>query len=706
MKQHWFFKGIAGLALLASLTACDDKTVKTADRIVNAEAEPQNWLSYGRTYSEQRFSPLKQINDGNVNELGLAWYHDLDTARGQEATPLVVDGVIYVTTAWSKAKAFDGKTGAVLWEYDPEVPPEWAVRVCCDVVNRGTAYWQGRIYFGTLDGRLIALDAKTGELVWEKQTTDKTQSYSITGAPRVVKGKVIIGNSGAEYGVRGYVSAYDAMSGEMAWRFYTVPGNPADGFENDAMKMAAETWNGEWWKLGGGGTVWDGMAFDPELDLLYLGVGNGSPWEQSVRSPGGGDNLFLSSIVAVRPDTGEYVWHFQTTPGDNWDYTATQQITLADLEIDGKVRKVLMQAPKNGFFYVLDRQTGDFISAGPIVPLTWATGLDENGRPIENPEARYKETGKPWVAMPGPMGAHSWNPMSYSPETGLVYIPTNEAGFVYVSDPDYKPLPKGMNLGVDMSAADLPDDPAIKQAVKDGLRGHLSAWDPVTQTEVWRAQYPGPGNGGTLATAGNLVFQGTAGANFVAYRADDGEELWSMPAQTGVVAGPVSYEIDSEQYVAVMAGWGGVFALAVGELSQKSGVVPNVSRLLVFRLGGQVELPPLPEAEERELDPPALTADAATVQKGKYLFGQFCSACHGGAAHSGGVLPDLRYSDALHDDLWYDIVLDGVLKENGMVSFADVLDKEKADIIRAFVIERAHVLKAEKAARKDATTTP
>src|SRR5688572_24712017 len=342
-------------------------------RLVNADAEPGQWMSTGRTYGEQHYSPLQQINRSNVGTLGLSWYADFNIPRGQESTPLVIDGVIYVTTAWSNVRAFDAATGATLWEFDSEVPRDWGSRACCDVVNRGAAAWNGKIFVGTIDGRMIAIDAETGTKVWETDTViSRDLSYSITGAPRVVKGKVVIGNGGAEYGVRGYVSAYDTETGALAWRFYTVPGDPSLGFENETMEMAAMTWNGEWWKLGGGGTVWDSMAYDPELDLLYIGTGNGSPWNQDIRSPGGGDNLFISSIVALKPESGEYVWHYQTTPGDTWDYTAAQHMILADLTIEGRARKVIMQAPKNGFFYVLDRSTGELISAGAFATMNWA----------------------------------------------------------------------------------------------------------------------------------------------------------------------------------------------------------------------------------------------------------------------------------------------------------------------------------------------
>ncbi|MFT5611262.1 MAG: quinohemoprotein ethanol dehydrogenase, partial [Polaribacter sp.] len=401
------------------------------------QADSSSWLSHGRTYSEQRHSPLASINKDSVSGLGLAWSYDLGTSRGIEATPIVRDGVIYVTSTWNIVHALDARSGDPLWTFDPIVDKAQGAKGCCDVVNRGVAVWGDSVFTATIDGRLISLNAKTGEKNWDVNTVDKSKPYTITGAPRIVKGKVIIGNGGAELGVRGYISAYDVDSGKMLWRFFTVPGNPADGFENDSMEMAAKTWTGEYWAAGGGGTAWDSMAYDPELDLLYVGIGNGSPWNQSIRSPEGGDNLFLSSILAVRPDTGEYVWHYQTTPGETWDYTATQHMILAELEIDGAQRKVIMQAPKNGFFYVIDRTNGEFISAQNFVEVNWATHIDQTtGRPVEIPAARY--SGKaPYLQLPGPLGAHNWHPMSYSPDTGLVYIPAQEAPWVYGDKKDY-----------------------------------------------------------------------------------------------------------------------------------------------------------------------------------------------------------------------------------------------------------------------------
>jgi quinohemoprotein ethanol dehydrogenase len=658
------------------------------DRLVNADQEPQNWLTHGRTYTEQRFSPLKQITDQNVSQLGLAWYYDLDTRRGQEATPIVVDGVMYFTSAWSKVFALNAATGSPLWSYDPKVPGETGVNACCDVVNRGVAVWDGKVFSATLDGRLVALKAATGKPVWETLTIEPNFRYTITGAPRVVKGKVIIGNGGGEFGVRGYVSAYDAETGKLAWRFYTVPGDPSKPFESPILEKAAKTWTGEWWKFGGGGTVWDSIVYDPELDLLYIGTGNGGPWNEKFRSPHGGDNLLTCSIVALKPETGEYVWHYQQDPADELDYDSDEQIILADLSIEGRMRKVLLQAPKNGFFYILDRTNGALISANPYTYINWATGVDmKTGRPIETTLARYLGN-RPAPVVPGPLGAHSWQPMSYSPLTGLVYIPVNDVGFMYKSPDHFEQKTLAANYGIDVVAAGMPQDPKIKKAILDTIKGKLVAWDPLKQTAVWTIDRPGPWNGGVLSTAGNLVFEGTAGGNFEAYRADTGQKLWSFAAQTGVMAGPVTYSINGEQYVAVLAGWGGVFPLATGEVSFKSSRVRNISRMLVLKLGGTASLPQLNPVIEQTLQPLPSQGGALVVHNGEQLFQRYCAACHGDVAVSGGVLPDLRYSSSLETDEWYSDVLGGMLKSDGMVSFAKELSHEDAAAIRAYVVFR------------------
>ena len=661
-----------------------------AERLDNAEKDGANWLTHGRTYSEQRFSPLEAINAGNVGHLGLAWFADFDTDRGQEATPIVADGKLYVSTAWSMVKAYDARTGKLLWSYDPQVPRAWAVNACCDVVNRGVAIWDGKVFVGTLDGRLIALDMATGRKVWEVLTIDRSKPYTITGAPRVIKGKVLIGNGGAEYGVRGYVSAYDAHNGRLAWRFYTVPGDPSKPYENPALKMAAKTWAGQWWKLGGGGTVWDSMAYDPELDLLYIGTGNGSPWNRKVRSAGQGDNLFLSSIVAIRPSTGEYVWHYQTTPGDEWDYTATQHMILADLKIGGQMRKVIMQAPKNGFFYVLDRATGKLVSADPYIPLNWAKGVDmKTGRPIEAEGARYSETGKPWMAMPSAVGGHSWYPMAFSPKTGLVYIPVQEVGGLYNPANPFVRARKGWNTGVEFGGAPFPTDPKIVAAIRASLKGRIVAWDPVKRREVFRIPLRGPFNGGIVATAGNLIFEGDAGGRFAAFRADNGARLWQFDAQTAITAAPISYSVAGVQYVAVAVGYGGLAGLGPGQVSDLSGKVRNVSRLLVFKLDGKAHLPGTqPIAPLAEITPLPDRGSAEQVEHGRLTFGHFCAVCHGADAVSAGVVPDLRHSPALAKEAFDSILKEGALKDAGMVPFADTLSSQQIEEVRLYLAER------------------
>ncbi len=659
-------------------------------RIANADSEPGNWLAHGRTWSEQRFSPLNQINTTTVEGLSLSWHVDLDTTRGQQATPIVVDGVLYSTSAWSKVQAVDAKTGRLLWQYDPEVPGIWDVRACCGVQNRGVAVWKGNVYSATLDGRLLSLNAQTGELNWEVNTTDQAQSYTVTGAPRVFDDKLVIGNGGAEYGVRGYVSAWDTETGEMLWRFYTVPGNPADGFEDETQEMAAATWTGEWWQQGGGGTAWDSFAYDPELNLVYIGTGNGSPWPRALRSPGGGDNLFLASIVAVDADTGAYAWHYQTVPGDTWDFTAVQHMVLADLEIDGRERQVIMQAPKNGFYYVIDRATGELISAENIVPTNWATHIDlESGRPVETPDARYDETLAAKMISPGPGGAHNWAPMSYNPDTGLVYIPAKQEPFAFKLDENYEAQAIGMNLGVNFwepPAEIIPLGPEFGEM----YQGFLLAWDPVMQEEAWRVPLPSFQNGGILSTAGGLVFQGHSDGELVAYSATDGETLWSAPTQTGVLAPPVTYMIDDEQYVAVVVGWGAVSANFLGAVMNADGQKRNISRILAFKLGGDAELPAMPDAPPL-LDPPDQFGSEEQVTAGGADYMKYCAVCHGVEAIGGGAVPDLRNSAMIAtEEAFRSVVLDGTYLDKGMASFSEVLDEEAAEAVRAFIVQQAH----------------
>jgi PQQ-dependent dehydrogenase (methanol/ethanol family) len=680
---------------MLALAACSSQPEAgnvTEARLLAAEDNGDDWLSHGRTYAEQRFSPLTDIDDGNIGQLSLAWAVELDTNRGQEATPVVVDGVMYITTAWSKVMAIDATTGEVLWRYDPQPIGAKGAHACCDVVNRGVAVWEGKVFSGTIDGRLVALDAATGEKLWDTVTVDQEKPYTITGAPRVVRGKVIIGNSGAELGVRGYVSAYDAGTGKLVWRFYTVPGNPADGPDGAASdeafaRFAGKTWNGKWWEMGGGGTVWDAIVYDPEFDQLLIGVGNGSPWNHRARSAGKGDNLFLSSILALDPDTGAYKWHYQENPAEMWDFTATQQITLADLTIDGKVRKVAMQAPKNGFFYVIDRSNGKLISAEAYAPQNWAERIDlATGRPVERPEARYADA--PHLTFPSGIGAHAWMPMSYSPQTGLVYIPAMHVPLSYADDAGYTRHIGRWNTGVSFLA---PPEGAVpgatplerRAALAAMNKGMLVAWDPVRQQARWTIETPWPWNGGTLATAGNLVFQGDPYGVFRARAADTGQELWRFDAQRGIMAGPVTFRAGGDQYVAVLAGYGGSMGMATATEWMRR--PPPNGVLLAFKIGGAGRLAKLPPLEPR----PFVTSDERftprQLAEGEAQYFAFCTICH-----NGPVNPDLlRSSVAANPEAWRSVVFDGALADRGMIGFKPWLDARQVEAVRAYVLTQA-----------------
>src|SRR5262245_51518895 len=645
---------LAGLGLAAALAACGPAAVTEA-RIACADREPGNWMTHGRTYSEQRFSPLDDINRENVSQLGLAWSYELREPRGAEATPIVVDGVMYVTSAWSIVYALDAATGRELWVYDPEVPRARGASACCGVVNRGVAGGNGKVYVGTLDGRLVAIDARTGSRVWEAVTVDQSRPYTITGAPRASRGLIYIGNGGAEYGVRGYVSAYDAASGALRWRFYTTP-NPRgpDHAASDSVRdRSLATWNpnaGAWLESGGGGTAWDALVYDDETDTLWIGVGNGSPWNREIRSPSiegrNNDNLYLSSVVGVDPDTGAYKCHYQATPGETGDYTATQTIILATLPIGGQDRRVLMHAPKNGFFYVIDRENCGLISAGSIATQTWAHGVDmATGRPNENAEARY--VAGTAIVLPSPFGAHNWHPMSMSPPTGLVYIPVQEIAQDFSMDSAFVYRPGRWNTGT--AHASLPDDRATRAAIRNSMQGFLLAWDPVHQREAWRVNLGAPWNGGTLATAGGLVFQGTLDGHFRAYNAQTGEQLWDFDNQAATMAGPISYAVNGQQYVASLASYGSVYFLAAGFGVANPPADPPNGRVNVFRIGGNAHLPERPAVRVETPQPPALRTSAATLARGAAVYQQFCGVCHGAGAISGGIVPDLRRAPTLQD---------------------------------------------------------
>ncbi len=697
------FKTLVAIAALAALSGCGGpqggKSAAVDDALLLAgDADGSDWLSYGRTYDEQRFSPLTQVSDSNVAELGLEWAADMDTSRGQEATPIVVDGVLFVSTAWSMVKAYDAATGKPLWSYDPKVPRAKLVDVCCDAVNRGVAVYKGKVYVATLDGRLVSLNADTGAVIWDKMTIPEGSHMAITGAPRIVKGKVLIGSAGSEYITRGYIAAFDAETGKEAWRFYTVPGDPSKPLEGNHLETASKTWPEGAWKLGGGGTVWDSITYDPVTDLVYFGTANAEPWNPAARGNTGGDSLYTASIVAIKPDTGEYAWHYQETPEDRWDFDSNQHIIATNLKIDGKDRRVLLHAPKNGFFYVLDAKTGKFISGKAFAKVTWASGLDPvTGRPNVNPEARYEITGKPFVSFPGAMGAHSWQPMSFSPKTGLVYIPANEVPQAYhAAAKDWKPGQLGFQTGLDNTPVVTPADTAVRAGLSAMVTGSLVAWDPVAGKARWTVQHKGPSNGGTLATAGNLVFQGTAGGEFRAYTADTGKPLWTFPAQTGIIAAPMTYSVKGVQYVAILAGWGGVYDVAPpGFLARKSGSVRNISRLLVFKIGGKAKLPaPVPEAMA-VLDPPPFTGKPEQAATGLSIYANSCSVCHGDSGVAGGLNPDLRHSASLSNPkLWQQIVHDGLLKDNGMVGWSKDYNATQIEGIRQYIIKRANEDKA------------
>jgi quinohemoprotein ethanol dehydrogenase len=642
-----------------------------------------DWGSHGRDASEQRFSQLTQVDVSNVNQLGLAWFTNLSERGGYQSTPIVIDGRMYVTTPWSKVYAFDARTGKSLWKFDPDVPREIAgTSLCCNISNRGVGWWNGKIIWATLDGRLLAVNAKTGKKVWEVRVTDPNMAYSITGAPRIGNGIVYIGEGGGEFYTRGFLAAYDAETGKAVWRFWTVPGNPAKGPDNAAsdsvMAMAAKTWNGEWWKAGGGGTVWDGIVYDPQTDSVIFGTGNGIPWPASIRSPGGGDNLFIASIVAVDAKTGKYKWHYQTNPMEGFDFDSTSPLTVADIVVAGQKKHVVMQAPKNGVMYVIEVATGKVVSADPFVPsINWATGFDEknNWAPILNPDGDYGKTGKGFYAVPG--RAHAWASQSYNPNTGLIYVPTTYGVGSYVAEKGATIL--GNQL-VDVNFAKQPDASISRPVLKDA-GSYLLAWDPVKRKVAW-TQRQGSASAGTLTTAGNLVFQGTAGQKLSAFRADTGELIWSTPTQGNVVPGPISYTLDGVQYVAAISSASTGFMAANG-----------TNHLVVYKLGGKVTMPPAPPQAAQVLNPPDNFGDEALRKHGQETYERSCTGCHEGGRMFTGY-PDLNYTTALNNPaLFKAIVFDGALRENGMMPFNKSLSTQDVEAVRSYLTFRANDLK-------------
>lgn len=670
----------ACVAAYSQLNACAT-TASTGAAAVRHNPNGVEWTQHGGNPDEQRYSTLNQVTVDNVKQLGLAWYAEIPERGGYQSTPLVIDGVLYMTAPWSSLYAFDAKTGKRLWKFDPQAPREIAATsICCNISNRGAAYADGKIIWGTIDGRLMAVDAKTGKKAWEARVADPKLQYSITGAPRIGDGLVFIGVGGGEFYTRGFLVAHDVKTGKQVWKFYTVPGDPSKGPDgaasDDVMPMAAKTWNGKWWEKGGGGSTWDGIVYDPQTDLVIFGTGNGIPWPAQLRSPGGGDNLFISSIIAVHAKTGKYKWHYQATPMDGFDFDNTAPLTLADITVDGQRKHVVMQAPKNGVFYVIEAATGKVVSADPYVPkINWALGFDKanNWKPILNPEANYGKTGKGFYVLPSQ--AHVWQSQSFNPQTGLIYVPTRRGvGSFYAEE-------GGRILGNQMVDVSMFHRPEGKRPAVENPGAYLLAWDPVARKAAWE-QREGSGGAGTLTTAGNLVFQGTPGKKFAAFRADTGEKVWSVDTQGNVVPGPVTYSIDGEQYIAVISSASTGFAAAAGK-----------NRLLVYKLNGTVQLPPAAPPVPQVLNPPADFGDAAMHARGRDLYQRNCSGCHeGGRLFSG--FPDLNYTIALNSaPLFKAIVVDGALAEDGMISFKNSLKAEDAEAIRSFLTARANELK-------------
>jgi quinohemoprotein ethanol dehydrogenase len=695
-----FKNSAGGLFLIAAVggalavAAC---THNTGDPLFGSDADGANWAAFGRTYDEGHFSPLDEINQGNVGRLKLAWYYDLPMGNSVSG-PLAVDGVLYTATGYSVVRAFDGATGKLLWEHDTHAAEAAGNKLRQGWGIRGLAYWNNRIFVGTQDGRLIALQASDGQEIWSQITVGKDDVRFISGPPRVFDGKVIIGHGGADVGpVRGYVTTFDAMSGKQLWRFYTVPGNPAVDHD-ETTQIAAKSWSGEWWKYGGGGTVWNAMTYDPDTDTILLGTGNGAPWNYRIRSESKGDNLFLCSIVALDAKTGKYKWHYQTNPGESWDYNAAMDMQLAELTVDGKPRKVLMTAPKNGFYYVIDRTNGKLISAEPIVKVNWASKIDiATGRPVEQPHIRYENNSR-FELSPGPNGAHNWLPMSYDPRTHVAFIPVLNQPGTY-DDRGIDPKTWNFTPGGGNNAAVNID---ITSNAPGAGTSELIAWDVLRQRKLWSVPNPGFWNGGTMATAGDLVFQGHADGSFNAYATGSGKKVWSFYAQTGVLAPPITFLANGRQYVTVLSGFGSsgaLFGNVVARFGWDARTQPR--RVLTFALDGDAKLPPAPPKYRPELvSDLEFRPNPALAAKGAGVAAQRCIVCHGVAFEAAGLAPDLRTSSLpANAEAFNSVVREGALASQGMPSFGDVPAEDIA-AVRQYIRTVAHDFAGNKKAVK------
>ena len=684
----------ASIAILIGCTAACHLAESGATRRDTSDAKlrdgsgGENWSAFGRTYGEQHFSPLADINEENVGQLGLVWSHDL--GPGHSATgPIEVDGVIYVANRQSFINAIDAKTGKELWAHDTGAAQRAGHRMRQAWGSRGIAWWNGKVYTGTVDGRLVALDAKTGKELWSVNTVSDDNVRYITGAPRAFDGKIIIGHGGGDSGpIRGYVTTYDAETGKQLWRFYVAPGQP--GVDKDeTTRIAAKTWAGEWWKFGGGGAVWNAITYDAATDTVFLGTGQGYPWNHRVRSQGKGDNLFLCSIVALSGRTGAYKWHYQVNPGDTWDYDAAMDMELADLDINGKSRKVLVSAPKNGFFYVIDRTTGKLLSARPFVDkVNWASHIDiTTGRPVENPEARFPN-GHTILLWPGVTGGHSWLPMAYNPLTHLVFIPTIETSNTYsdkgIDLAHWAPTPGNVFDG----AQNIDFD--VRHGGPTDFTSYLQAYDPVVQKRVWRVRTPGMVGGGVAATAGGLIFEGQLDGRFNAYAARSGKLLWSFDAGSPIIAPPITYSLNGRQYVTVVTGHGTSFGGYGKMVPFTIDYRTQAHDVLTFAIGGKAKLPPREKTALQPRDDKSYRSDAASATRGLALAGAYCIACHGFDLVGGGTAPDLRASSIPLDAASFrSVVHDGALVPNGMPRFEELTDQQLADV-RQYIRQEAH----------------
>lgn len=663
-------------------------SAERADRLQSGDplsdtADGTNWPSYGRSYGEQHFSPLSQINQNNVSRLKLAWFLDLQPG-GTTTQPIEVNGVLYFSMGYSVVHAVDAASGKLLWKFDPETYKTAAQKMRTGWGSRGIGWWRNKVYAVTHDGFVIALDAKSGMRLWSTPTLDKSDSTYVSGPPRIFGGIVVVGNAGDSGINRGLVTAIDAQTGKVLWRFWTVPGNPADGYDK-VMAMAAKTWSGEWWKYGGGGTPWNAFSYDPATQTIFVGTDNGYPYNHRVRSAGEGDNLFIASVIALDAKTGAYKWHYQANPADDWDYSFVMDLELADLVIDGRKRKVLMSAPKNGFYYVIDRTNGRLISAKPFVKVNWAYSINRvTGRPVENPASRYQN--ETFVGWPSSFGGHNWQPMAYSPKSRLAYIPIVEMGGTFTDDPAPWTPPNDVRAGGTVT---------VTFGVKDGGphegTAALLAYDPVAQSPVWRVERPSMVPTGVIATGGNLVFQGSVDGKFAAFSATDGAPLWSYDTQGPAMAPPLSYSVKGRQYVTILTGLGSVIS-SWGPLLQRYGIDYRTleRRVLTFALDGTAALPAKRSPDLSKPADPDFKPDAESVSKGSALFNGRCALCHGFGAVSAGFAPDLRRSAIpLSQDAFQAVVQKGALTPNGMPEF-DTLSPEELRAMRDYIRYQAH----------------